>query len=57
MRKEPEEGEPTEAPYDWRVQGDRRRTERRRGAERRGDLRWDPRRKERRTGNDRRGRN
>lgn len=52
--KDGEERGSTEAPYNWRFQGDRRHDERRRGAERRGDLRWDPRRKERRSGKDRR---
>ncbi len=49
-----EDGVSSEAPYNWRLQGDRRRDERRRAAERRGDLRWDPRRRERRSGKDRR---
>lgn len=40
--------------YDYRIQGDRRRGERRKKDERRGVLRWDPLKKERRTGKDRR---
>jgi hypothetical protein len=52
--KETEGREPTDVPYNWRIEGDRRYEERRRSSERRGDLRWDPRRKERRSGKDRR---
>ncbi len=40
--------------YDYRIQGERRKAERRGQDERRGVLRWDPLKKERRLGRDRR---